>query len=193
MSGIVYELIILAQLMRRPAHGYLIAKIINDIIGPYARISNGRLYPLLNQLQKAGLIASETVLPEHTPKERPIHSYTITEAGKQRLHELMLDTVSNLGEYQKLFALKACYLDLLPVEERLHIIDHYISYCQSNIKHLNTEAAGIIENASGWDWGTNWENIQSTIVNVLQHSAATWQLEQTWAQSLYDREVNNMQ
>jgi len=193
MSGIVYELIILAQLMRRPAHGYLIAKIINDIIGPYARISHGRLYPLLNQLQKAGLIASEAVLPEHAPKERPVHSYTITEAGKQRLHELMLDTASNLGEYQKLFALKACYLDLLPVEERLHIIDHYISYCQSNSKHQHTEAAGIIENASEWDWGTNWENIQSAIVNVLQHSAAIWQLEQTWAQSLYDREVNNLQ
>ncbi len=37
----LYELIILAQLMRQPAHGYLIAKIINDMIGPYAHVSNG--------------------------------------------------------------------------------------------------------------------------------------------------------
>ncbi len=30
----LYEFIILAQLMYGPAHGYLIAKIINDMIGP---------------------------------------------------------------------------------------------------------------------------------------------------------------
>jgi hypothetical protein len=39
----MYELVILAQLMAYPAHGYLIAKIIND----NARLSSGRLYPLL--------------------------------------------------------------------------------------------------------------------------------------------------
>ncbi len=52
----MYELIILSQLMVQPAHGYMIAKIINDMIGPYARISNGRLYPLLSKLEKSGLI-----------------------------------------------------------------------------------------------------------------------------------------
>jgi DNA-binding PadR family transcriptional regulator len=41
----MYELIILSLLMRSPAHGYLIAKIINDMFGPYTKISNGRLYP----------------------------------------------------------------------------------------------------------------------------------------------------
>jgi len=37
----MYEFIVLAQLMNGPAHGYLIAKIINDMIGPFARISYG--------------------------------------------------------------------------------------------------------------------------------------------------------
>jgi hypothetical protein len=41
--NLMYELVILAQLMAYPAHGYLIAKIIND----NARLSSGRLYPLL--------------------------------------------------------------------------------------------------------------------------------------------------
>ena len=48
----MYELIILALLRYHHFHGYLIAKIINDIVGPYAKISNGRLYPLLAKLEK---------------------------------------------------------------------------------------------------------------------------------------------
>ena len=42
----MYELMILTFLMRGPMHGYLIANII-DISGPFAEVSNGRLYPLL--------------------------------------------------------------------------------------------------------------------------------------------------
>lgn len=37
----MYELIILSLLMREPSHGYLISKIINDIIGPIAKVSHG--------------------------------------------------------------------------------------------------------------------------------------------------------
>ena len=52
----MYELMILSILIRQQAHGYLIASIINDIIGPYARLSNGRLYPLLAKLEEAGYV-----------------------------------------------------------------------------------------------------------------------------------------
>ena len=54
----MYELMILSILMRGTAHGYLIASIINDIIGPYARLSNGRLYPLLSKLEDLGMIVA---------------------------------------------------------------------------------------------------------------------------------------
>jgi len=50
----VYELIILGLLMRWPMHGYLIAGIIDDIIGPHAKISHGRLYPLLGRMEGGG-------------------------------------------------------------------------------------------------------------------------------------------
>jgi len=45
-----YELIILGTLMVGPFHGYLIAKIMQNILGPYGKISAGRLYPLLTKL-----------------------------------------------------------------------------------------------------------------------------------------------
>ena len=49
----MYELIILSLLMRFPLHGYLIAQIANDTIGPWAKISNGTLYPLLTRLEQS--------------------------------------------------------------------------------------------------------------------------------------------
>ena len=52
----MYELIILSLLMREPIHGYLIAKIINDMIGPIAKVSHGWLYPRLAKLEQEGLI-----------------------------------------------------------------------------------------------------------------------------------------
>ena len=54
----MYELIILSLLMREPIHGYLISKIINDIIGPIAKVSHGWLYPRLAKLEQEGLIAA---------------------------------------------------------------------------------------------------------------------------------------
>jgi DNA-binding PadR family transcriptional regulator len=52
----VYELIILSLSVRSPMHGYQMLKIVNDVIGPFARLSNGRFYPLLSKLEEVGVI-----------------------------------------------------------------------------------------------------------------------------------------
>lgn len=90
----MYEMIILALLARWPLHGYLIAKITNDILGPYARLSSGRLYPLLAKLEAAGLIvvADDAASTSDGRRQR---RYAITDAGRQRVHELLMDTTSN--------------------------------------------------------------------------------------------------
>ena len=80
----MYEFIILAQLMHGPAHGYLIAKIINDIIGPYARLSPGRLYPLLAKLEQNGLIAPTSGGEGEHQGDRPMRIYKITDLGRMR-------------------------------------------------------------------------------------------------------------
>ena len=72
----MYELIILSILMRRTAHGYLISKIINDIFGPYTKVSNGRLYPLLAKLQHEGLIEIVTGQDHAIPIGHGGASYT---------------------------------------------------------------------------------------------------------------------
>jgi DNA-binding PadR family transcriptional regulator len=188
----MYEFIILAQLMNGAAHGYLIAKIINDMIGPYARLSPGRLYPLLAKLEQNGLIAADT----EVRGDRQLRVYCITEAGRMRFHLLMRDTGSSPGEYQKLFPYKVCAFGFITPGERLRLIDHYINYCQAHVFHQQAEMEDMIREAPQYGRSIapgyirlDAYSIEST-VNVMQHSIDQWQHELDWARSLRQREIN---
>ncbi|MEO7019833.1 MAG: PadR family transcriptional regulator [Ktedonobacteraceae bacterium] len=187
----MYELFILSLLVRFPAHGYLIAHIVNDMIGPYAKISNGRLYPLLAKLEESGLIeASEEADPEQRG-ERNSRGYQITEAGRTRFHALMLDTTSNPGEYQRIFMHKVPVLYLLQPFERLYLIDHYINYCQAHVLHLTAEAEDL---ATKQYRGYERESTSLTAtLGVMKHVEDQWQREVAWALRLRQEELVRQQ
>ena len=196
----MYEFIVLAQLMHGPAHGYLIAKIINDMIGPYARLSYGRLYPLLAKLEQNGLIVAEKD-SSGEKRDRQLRIYTITDAGRMRFQLLMNDTGSNPGDYQRFFAYKVCAFSFITPVERLHLIDHYIHYCQAHIFHLQTEAEDMVRQIAELDelWDKTPQLVHGfpqidsysveSIVNTIQHYIDQWQLELAWAKSLREREI----
>ncbi|GCE07313.1 PadR family transcriptional regulator [Dictyobacter aurantiacus] len=177
----MYELIVLSQLMRFPLHGYLIAQIANDMIGPWAKISNGTLYPLLNRLERSGLIerAGDAPSPGNGQGEQQARTFRITEAGRKRFHQVMLDTSSNIGDYQRIFHLKVPYLDLLPVRERLHLLNHYLNYCQACVLHMQTQAANLLHEI---------EDEQATFrdlaLNSMRHREQLWQTEIEWITQL---------
>ncbi len=175
--------------MRSPAHGYLIASIINDIIGPYARISNGRLYPLLASLEKAGLIAPYVDALHQSQGNRQYRSYQITEAGRKRFRELMTNTTSSPGEYQKLFTQKVAYLNFLKVADRLRLIDHYINYCQVHLNHLDAESEEVAHESASWNIPGEPYWVQD-ILDVMEHISEQWKLELAWAKSLREKELS---
>jgi DNA-binding PadR family transcriptional regulator len=196
----MYEFIILAQLMYGPSHGYLIAKIINDMIGPYARLSYGRLYPLLAKLEQNELIAPESGT-SGGQRDRKLRIYSITNAGRTRFQVLMRDTSSSPGEYQKLFTFKACYFGFITPPERLRLIDHYINYCQAHVLHLQKEAEDLlIETAKVNDLMRESPELArgfpqldyysvECIMNTMQHFIDQWHLELNWARQMREREV----
>ena len=197
----MYEFIILAQLMHGAAHGYLIAKIINDSIGPYARLSYGRLYPLLAKLEQNGLIAPETMAASGEKRDRQLRVYTITDAGRMRFQLLMNDTGSNPGDYQRFFAYKVTAFSFITPVERLRLIDHYMHYCQAHIYHLQTEAEDMVRRTAELDdlWDQEPHKAHGfpqidtysveSVVNTMQHFIDQWQLEHDWAKRLREREV----
>lgn len=185
----MYELIVLTLLSRHPMHGYLIASVISDIIGPFARISNGRLYPLLAKLEGEGLIALQEAPDAEPPgagaRGRHQRSYAITESGRQRLHRLMMDTTSNPGDYGRLFWLKVPSLDVLQLHERLYLVDHFIAYCQTHVFHLNGEAESLRRDVVQRAYMSQ-EQLDATLL-VMRHLVAEWQLAADDARALRER------
>lgn len=181
----MYELMILSILIRWHTHGYRIARIINDMIGPYAKMSNGRLYPLLSQMEAQGLIEAVKEARPNGKSGRNQQGYAITDEGRVRFHELMMDTTSNPGEYRQIFLQKVPTLRYLKPSERLYLIDHYINYCQAHILHQMAES----EDLRGRTSQIEPAHIEA-VVNVMQHLIDQWQLELDWAKRLRQQELS---
>jgi DNA-binding PadR family transcriptional regulator len=183
----MYELIILSLLMREPIHGYLISKIINDIIGPVAKISHGWLYPRLAKLEKEGLIVASLEGDAGKQSERQLRTYKITEDGRKRFYQLMMDTTSNPGEYSKFFWQKVSCLAYLHPAERLYLIDHYINYCQSHILHLKAQAKNLVEGQVQYH-GMDITQLEATL-HILRRSTNHWQVDLEYTNSLREKEM----
>ena len=186
----MYEMVILCFLTRAPMHGYLIAKIINDMIGPYARLSNGRLYPLLSKLEAEGLIVAVDSGAE-TRADRRHRAYEITDTGRKRFHQLMMDTTSNPGDYQRIFWYKLPFLEYLNPVERLFLLDHFINFCQTHLFHVRNEMEDLVRQTAAnplMQKVMTPARLDATI-RAMRHLENLWELERENAQSWRAREV----
>jgi DNA-binding PadR family transcriptional regulator len=182
----MYELLILGFMARMPFHGYLITKIINDMIGPFAKFSSGRLYPLLAKLEESGFI-EETTPDVHPHNDRRQRTYALTEAGRARFHEVMMDITSNPGDYRTIFWYKVLFLSDIRPDERLFLIDHYLNYCQAHIFHLTHERETLIRDNAQQHWLTDEQFAHN--IAVFDDFCAAWQLEVEAARRLRQSEV----
>jgi DNA-binding PadR family transcriptional regulator len=180
----MYELIILSLLMRFPLHGYLIAQIANDTIGPWAKLSNGTLYPLLTKLEQSALIALAGDVNDTAQTERGVRRFTITDTGRKRFYQLMMDTASNIGDYQRVFHLKVPYLDLLQPRERLHLLNHYLNYCQACLLHIKTHAENLLHELG--DDVPSHGLYRTLALQAMQERSRLWQAEVDWIGQLRD-------
>jgi DNA-binding PadR family transcriptional regulator len=187
----MYELMILTFLRRGPMHGYLIAKIINDIIGPFAKVSNGRLYPLLAKMEAEGLIVAVEVDWGGHGRERRQKAFQLTDAGRQRFHEVMMDTTSNPSDYEKLFWTKVQFFEYLQPAEQLYLIDHYINYCQTHIFYLTSEMSDLAREAPEKGFLTPHQ-LEITLAS-MQHLQNRWRLELEQAKDWRSRYVARME
>ncbi|SDQ79866.1 PadR family transcriptional regulator [Thermostaphylospora chromogena] len=78
----VLDLLVLASLREGESYGYEIAKTLAD--GGFGQIKGGTLYPVLNRLEEAGLLAAEFRAAERGPGRR---YYRLTDQGRETLAE----------------------------------------------------------------------------------------------------------
>jgi len=183
----LYELLILALLMRDTMHGYLIAKIMNDMIGPETKVSHGSLYPKLKALEQEGCITTSEVKDEASQHDRQARDYSISEEGRRRFHKLMMDMTAHPGEYSKFFWLKVCFFDFLHPVERLELVDHYIHYCQMHTHHLKAETRNVVDGKAYYR-SLSLPQLELTL-HTLRRAASHWQVEMEYATILREKEM----
>jgi hypothetical protein len=111
----------------------------------------------------------------------------ITASGRTRFYTLMLDTTSSIGDYQRMFHLKVPYLDLLQPRERLHLLNHYLSYCQACVLHNATHAENLMHELG--DAQQAHRLYRELALQVMQERSKLWQTEVDWVLQLREHLV----
>src|SRR3954469_8937222 len=76
------DLLVLKTLSWGPAHGYAVARWIEQLTGEVLRVGEGSLYPALHRLEEKGWLASTWQL---SSTKRRTKVYRLTPAGRQQL------------------------------------------------------------------------------------------------------------
>ena len=81
------DMLVLQTLRLGPAHGYTIARLIEQRSDAFLQVEQGSLYPALNRLEDRGWIDSYWATSENTRRAR---YYRLTPRGRRQLQQEML-------------------------------------------------------------------------------------------------------
>jgi transcriptional regulator len=76
------DLLILKTVALEPAHGWAIAKRIQQVSGDVLQVNQGSLYPALHRLEQQGWLKAQ---PGRTTSGREAKVYALTAAGRRQL------------------------------------------------------------------------------------------------------------
>src|SRR5438067_928685 len=77
-------MLVLHTLLCGPAHGYTIAKVIEERSEAFLQVEQGSLYPALNRLEDRGWIDSYWATSQHNRRAR---YYRLTPKGRRQLQQ----------------------------------------------------------------------------------------------------------
>jgi transcriptional regulator len=78
------DMLVLQALRLGPAHGYTIARVIEQRSDDFLQVEQGSLYPALNRLEDRGWVSSHWATSENNRRAR---YYTLTPKGRRQLQE----------------------------------------------------------------------------------------------------------
>src|SRR5918912_1799431 len=113
------DILILQNLVARPAHGYEIKKSVERIMGGAFVVNNNVLYPALRRFEEMGAVEKEVVRQEGKPDR---HVYRATELGEEVLGELLREFLPEVTHNDAEFQIRVAFLGLMEAEERQDIL-----------------------------------------------------------------------
>ncbi|GAB3440734.1 PadR family transcriptional regulator [Actinophytocola sediminis] len=112
------EILLLSRLAKEPMHGYELRKAVEASAG--RALSNNSLYPTLRRFVDA---AAVTRSAEEQQAKPPRHVYTITEVGRELLHDMLADFPEELALNDEEFLARVGNFSWLRPDERAEVLD----------------------------------------------------------------------
>jgi DNA-binding PadR family transcriptional regulator len=124
----MFELFILGELSDSPSHGYLLHRILSNVLGPLRPVSWGTLYGVLRQLEDDGAIIE---VQATSPSEgRPRKVYGITDSGRERFLRLMARPLEHDASIEDTFRIKVSKFHLIDRDQRRAILTQYQNFLE---------------------------------------------------------------
>lgn len=163
------DVLLLSQLARRPSHGYELRRRVEAATG--IKLHNNSLYPALRRFGEAGAVTRTLEPQEGRP---PRHVYTLTDVGRELLHDQLADLPEELaGDEAEFLARLAGFGRLCPAERR-----GVLAARGRVLAERRTRLAGLAEAASPDD---SWAGL------VLDEVLRRIREEQAWLERLAAR------
>ncbi|MBO4359345.1 MAG: PadR family transcriptional regulator [Eubacteriaceae bacterium] len=99
------ELMVLACLMTSPCHGYELKRLLSGF-----NPNNNKIYPLLRKMEKNGYVTFREEAVEGRPSRKV---YSVTEAGRRRLVEILSDFGGPAASDDEEFYLRVAFFQFL--------------------------------------------------------------------------------
>lgn len=131
------EILILANLVHGPQHGYEIKKHIQHVLGPAFAPGNRQLYSALHRFEELGAVTREVERQLGKPDR---HIYRLTDAGHEALHELLGAFPPGVAANDAEFLVRVAFFFLLEPEARLEILATREQVLREEAAHLWTLA-----------------------------------------------------
>jgi DNA-binding PadR family transcriptional regulator len=182
----MYELFVLGELLDGPHHGYQLREILSRLLGPFRQISWGILYPLIRQLEREGLLTSEsegttTGREKAGASGRVRKPYAITSSGRQRFYALMEEQGEYHAEYRELFIIKLNNFDYLSAQQQLNILWQYRSFLQAEDLYLSGGQQRVLTNPHLLD------EHRTHILRIIRFRQSSIQGEMPWIEEQIQR------
>lgn len=136
MTYVWVDVLLLSQLARRPSHGYELRRRIEASTGIV--LHNNSLYPALRRFGEAGAVTKTLQPQEGRP---PRHVYTLTEVGRELLHDQLADLPAELAGDEAEFLSRLAAFGRLSSDERTGVLDAR----DRALRDRRTRLAGLAE------------------------------------------------
>ena len=140
------EILILRRLRGGPAHGYDLRKRVEETTGFV--LHNNSLYPALKRFEDAGAVTKTSEVQEGRP---PRLVYTLTDTGRELLHDMIADLPPEQAADDSEFLARLGQFSLIDPAERAAVLAARTAAVRGRLAHY--EAMRDLATGHGERWG----------------------------------------